>query len=392
MLDIVPKNQSASGDPMEMRELAARICRDYLQGAWKKVTPKNIGFKHITGGLSNFLYQVSLPDFLASESPKDKNEPRDVLIRIYGQTHGEGALEALITESVVFTLLSEQGLGPKLLGIFPGGRIEQYINARPLLSREIADEKLSVQIAKKMAAIHSMEVPLHKEPVWLWNTIDKYLQTFSSMQLQVPDTCGSSFSTVELKAEAEWLRTRLEAENSPVVFCHNDLQGGNILLQNSAEDDSDEDELVIIDYEYCAYNYRAFDIANHFVEWVYDYRYHSHPYFKENWSNYPSEKQRLTFIRTYLKEVGSRENPKKVMREVEAFTMVTHLLWTAWALTNAGMSNIPFGYWEFASARLKNYYQIKQKYTSGMQLKRKMDELTMLSPGESDGSARKLPN
>lgn len=33
----------------------------------------------------------------------------------------------MVTESVVFTLLSERKLGPKLHGIFPGGRIEQYI-------------------------------------------------------------------------------------------------------------------------------------------------------------------------------------------------------------------------------------------------------------------------
>nr|CAI5831274.1 unnamed protein product [Callosobruchus analis] len=32
---------------MEMRELTARICRDYLYGAWKRVTANNIGFKHI---------------------------------------------------------------------------------------------------------------------------------------------------------------------------------------------------------------------------------------------------------------------------------------------------------------------------------------------------------
>lgn len=50
-----------------------------------------------------------------------------VLLRIYGQIHGEQALESVITESVVFTLLSERKLGPKLHGIFPGGRIEQYI-------------------------------------------------------------------------------------------------------------------------------------------------------------------------------------------------------------------------------------------------------------------------
>lgn len=110
-----------------------------------------------SGGLSNLLYHVSLPDDLWKES-RFQDEPREVLIRVYGQTHGEGALEALITESVIFTLLSERNLGPKLHGIFPGGRIEQYINARPLLTRELADEKLSAQIAQKMATIHSMQV------------------------------------------------------------------------------------------------------------------------------------------------------------------------------------------------------------------------------------------
>lgn len=54
-------------------------------------------------------------------------EPTKVLLRIYGQSHGENALETMLTESVVFALLSERQLGPKLHGIFPGGRIEQYI-------------------------------------------------------------------------------------------------------------------------------------------------------------------------------------------------------------------------------------------------------------------------
>lgn len=49
------------------------------------------------------------------------------MLRIYGRTHGEQALEAVLTDTVVFTLLSERKLGPKLHGIFPGGRIEQYI-------------------------------------------------------------------------------------------------------------------------------------------------------------------------------------------------------------------------------------------------------------------------
>lgn len=72
--------------------------------------------------------------------------------------HGERAIEAIITESVIFTLLSERGLGPRLHGVFPGGRIEEYIAARPLKTRELRDAKLSAHIARKMAAIHKMEV------------------------------------------------------------------------------------------------------------------------------------------------------------------------------------------------------------------------------------------
>ena len=66
--------------------------------------------------------------------------------------------------------------------------------------------------------------------------------------------------------------------NSPIVFCHNDLQGGNILRRFSPDDKpykteegNLDDQLVAIDFEFCAYNYRAYDIANHWVEWMYDY-------------------------------------------------------------------------------------------------------------------------
>jgi choline/ethanolamine kinase len=105
-----------------------------------------------SGGLSNFLYYVSLPNANNSNKAETEeengmsskrtrrdsyqnggggiagvSEPTKVLLRIYGQSHGENALETMLTESVVFALLSERQLGPRLHGIFPGGRIEQYI-------------------------------------------------------------------------------------------------------------------------------------------------------------------------------------------------------------------------------------------------------------------------
>ncbi len=38
-------------------------------------------------------------------------------------------------------------------------------------------------------------------------------------------------------------------------------------------------KLVVIDYEFCSYNYRGFDIANHFSEWIYDYNNKDYPYY-----------------------------------------------------------------------------------------------------------------
>lgn len=100
-------------------------------------------------------------------------EPSQVLLRIYGQTHGERAFESIITESVIFTLLSERKLGPKLHGIFPGGRLEEYIPARPLKTKELQDKKLSLLIADKMALVHQMNIPISKEPRWLWDTMNR---------------------------------------------------------------------------------------------------------------------------------------------------------------------------------------------------------------------------
>lgn len=77
--------------------------------------------------MSNWIYRITLL--------KKNAEPSDILMRLYGQTHGETAIENIITESVIFTLLSERGLGPKLHGIFPGGRLEEYIPVSSLTFR-----------------------------------------------------------------------------------------------------------------------------------------------------------------------------------------------------------------------------------------------------------------
>jgi len=69
--------------------------------------------------MTNYLYLCSLPDYLILE----ENEPRNVLMRIYGEIVD---LKQRFYESIIFTVLSERDIGPKTYGIFYSGRIEEY--------------------------------------------------------------------------------------------------------------------------------------------------------------------------------------------------------------------------------------------------------------------------
>lgn len=72
LLSLLPPQASKSES--DMRDIAARICRDYLTGAWKTIPAEELQLKRISGGLSNFLYYVRLPDQQNGSSPKPSSQ------------------------------------------------------------------------------------------------------------------------------------------------------------------------------------------------------------------------------------------------------------------------------------------------------------------------------
>lgn len=62
--------------------------------------------------------------------------------------------------------------------------------------------------------------------------------------------------------EINFLKGKLSQLDSPIVFCHNDLLLGNVIYSK------EEDRVTFIDYEYSGLNYQAYDIGNHFAEFV----------------------------------------------------------------------------------------------------------------------------
>lgn len=118
---------------------------------------------------------------------------------------------------------------------------------------------------------------------------------------------------------------------------------------------------MIIDFEYCAYNYRGFDLANHFVEWTMDYTNKVFPFHSHRIEQYPRRDQQEHFIVAYLKAMSTngsngdrdayhnQEEPsakeiEELLEEVRCFRMASHLFWSLWAIVNVHQE-IEFGYW-----------------------------------------------
>ncbi|XP_024912257.1 choline kinase alpha isoform X3 [Cynoglossus semilaevis] len=284
------------------------------------------------------------------------------------QTQGT---EAMILESVMFAILAERELGPKLYGIFPQGRLEQYIPSRKLDTSELSHPPISAEVAEKMAKFHAMRMPFNKEPKWLFGTMDKYMDQVMNLDFtRESHRCRyNRLLSYNLPQEMDVLKSLLDSTPSPVVFCHNDCQEGNILLLN-AQNTEDRQKLMLIDFEYSSYNYRGFDIGNHFCEWMYDYDCDEFPYFSVNTQAYPSKAQQLHFIEHYLRESHcgfddlSEEEQRRLKedmyQEVNRFSLASHFFWGLWSIIQARLSTIQFGYLDYALARFDAYFQQKK--------------------------------
>ncbi|NWU82034.1 CHKA kinase, partial [Onychorhynchus coronatus] len=379
-----PEEEPPPLDPQTQRR-AYLWCKEFLPGAWRGLREEQLRISPIRGGLSNMLFQCSLPDTIETVA----DEPRKVLLRLYGailqmrscdkgesvQSQRENDLqgaEAMVLESVMFAILAERALGPKLYGIFPEGRLEEFIPSRKLRTEELSLPDISAEIAEKMARFHGMKMPFNKEPKWLFGTMEKYLNQVLRIKFTRESKTRklNELLSYNLSEEMRSLRAMLEATSSPVVFCHNDCQEGNILLLEGRES-SENQKLMLIDFEYSSYNYRGFDIGNHFCEWMYDYSYEKYPFFKASVLKYPSKKQQLHFISSYLsafhdgfESLSNEEKSKleeEVLVEVNRFALASHFFWGLWSIIQAKISSIEFGYLEYALSRFNAYFDQKRK-------------------------------
>ncbi|KAJ7982389.1 Choline kinase [Quillaja saponaria] len=227
--------------------------------------------------------------------------------------------------------MSKNGQGPCLLGRFQNGRIEEFIHARTLSAPDLRDPNISALIAAKMKEFHDLDMPGAKE-VCLWDRLRNWLSVAQSLS---PPEEAKAFCFDKIEEEISVLEKELSRAYQQIGFCHNDLQYGNIMI------DEETKSVTIIDYEYATYNPVAYDIANHFCEMAADY--HTETPHILDYSKYPGDQP-------------SDVEVDQLLQDVEKYTLANHLFWGLWGIVSAHVNEIDFDYVEYARQRFQQYW------------------------------------
>ncbi len=380
------------------------------------------GVAHVTqiqGGITNRLYKIDPPPADADAGGGGASGGPAVLVRVYGE--GSDIFIDRKLDERVFAELTALGFGVRLLATLNDGRVEQfYDSARTLEPDDLADPALSARIARRLCELHHLPVTASlaadgRPAPCLMDTLRTWFGHASKVAFADDAAKQARLTALDLpRLGAEIESTMAQrvcgeagggggggdtdtgtgtgssaAVASPVVFAHNDLLAGNILVRTgsaaAAERAADaEGGLVFVDVEYAAYNFRGFDIGNHFCEF-------SGFAYTQFEAKYPRQEAQDLFLKAYLrrdKELqqqregagvaagGERkqaaddnganavavtsEEVAALRREVAHYAIGSHLFWGLWAVIQARHSPIDFDYLEYARGRFAAYFVAKE--------------------------------
>ena len=253
-------------------EEAVGIVSQFFPEEWASVSPQEIIIDRIKMGTNNAVYIVSTNKVI-------KKEPLKMVIRKYGEVHYPTykavlGSNTLAEDLAVCVQLASQGLGPKIYGIFEGGRIEEYIDSRIATGEDILDDKnqsgqlgdFESDLAKNFARFHAARgIPLPK-PGYLY--IDKLKEAKNSMSKVIEEILTIS----ELKGihgvtlhnwdyELSVLGSLLNLAQHRIVFMLWGAHCANIGVRNNRQ--PGQLRSFLFDYEMSCFNLRGKDIGHY---------------------------------------------------------------------------------------------------------------------------------
>ena len=345
----------------EFENIRTAIC-SLQERPWNSVDRSRVRLDKITGGLTNILYKASVTD--------DSGE-HYLLVRIFGKC--DGLLNRQL-ENEIYKQLSAAQISPRLIGLYPWGRLEEYLSKnRPLNSGtdmiSITPERDTVKlIAGALLKLHSVRLTLapDTESANIFGVLRKWL----NLSLKYGSTIRSSprcpqFETPtinRLQSEVEFITAfvkddlltrevfvksstccRLVSE----VLCHNDLLSGNIML------DPETNSVRLIDFEYSGMNHAVADIANVFTAVCESIMLSGHA--QDVARNFPSPSIQLHFLEHYLGYPVPDNETEAVLTLILAFSTLDELRWTIWGVIQSIQSTVDFDYVFYYNSRFDAY-------------------------------------
>ncbi|PRP77227.1 hypothetical protein PROFUN_15121 [Planoprotostelium fungivorum] len=310
---------------------------------WKDIADDDIHVRELAGGITNRL------------GFKDHH----VLVRVYGSN-----TEVLIDRDEELRCITELGkisLAPPIHAVFNNGFVYGYYEGETLdaTCTALANGVHNKEIAERMAEWHSSKgIEGDKRPT-IWDKLLKYLSLVPdeySTQEKNEQMKKANLSKARILEEIHFFKDRLEKDDLRVGFCHNDLLAGNVVYNPIDSEISfnceslliNSENIYFIDYEYGAYNYNTFDIANHFCEWC---------GFELVYEQYPSKEKQYEFFKSYLKRLDGRDPSESELEkwytDVQRMSLVCHFFWGIWALVQAHISQLTFDYLPYGINRIQ---------------------------------------
>ena len=337
----------------------------------------------MSGGLTNALFKVDIGDY-----DQQQQSITSVLVRIFG---AEGMIDRDEETATFARLCNTKGSSSVVhsrldyLGRFGNGRVETLIpNMRAATICDLQQKDLVLEVTRQMARLHyGFDMGEHncqQQPV-LWDVLASwndelitkisqacardlrlanvfcsalFVDTTPQFEHSVADehddknesalTEMMSHIAKQLTRETRWMQDYISEHhpNAPIVFCHNDINAANILLNDElasmTDNGYDRDSVAMIDYEYGAINYAMYDLANLLCE---------HCGGNDNgtpdYDLVPSLEVQRKLVQEYIRVrdrvlnnaavTSTDENEvSKLLSQVQTFQMVSHRYWGTWGI------------------------------------------------------------
>lgn len=354
--------------------------------------------KRLTGGITNVLFQATYYHYptpadddalsiaTANSTPAstssattavdDDDAPQEFtfLVRAYG--NGTDAIIDRDREFATHQHLHTKNLAPQLYARFGNGLVYAYLPGRAVHYTLLSDPHVAVAIARRLAewhdvldskAIETHIAQLKKDTApfvkTIWGLMEGWIEA-------MPANVIKTHTKAQMKSELGWIQKEIGALGGPMVVAHCDLLAGNVIIPADWEPSTaknSELEVSFIDYEYSMKAPRAFDIANHFMEWQgFDCKRELIP------SPDAQNPVLLTWARDYLSyfpkykaAVPPSHDVDELVREVLTWWGMPGFYWGVWSAIQSSISDIEFDYAHYANERLAEYWAWKETYLGG---------------------------